>query len=220
MTIVIAICGTMGSGKSTFVENVTAALPDCRTLHEDDFNRTTDRSLAEIDEWWERGASVDEFDLSQLIQQLAVMCPDKSPTAKAAAEKSRRGETDILLLETHFGRLHPELNPWIDYQCWIDVPADIAVMRKVAQLSAQLRSQPSGDSASEGLRWIENFCKGYLTTTRKLFEMQRQKVRDLSDLSIDGHATPLNVCAEFLQKLPEAYKPDQVTGTVAHANRI
>ncbi len=220
MTIVIAICGTMGSGKSTAVDNIAAALPDCVTLQEDDFNRTTDRSLDEIDAWWTRGASVAEIDLSQVIKQLAVLCPDKDGTTHPRTESyqgtdvprspgsTRCSSRQIVLLETHFGRLHSELKPWIDYQCWIDVPADIAVARKVAQLSEQLRTHSSTDNHANGLRWIENFCKGYLTTTRKLFEMQRQKVRELSEMSIDGQGTPLDVCAEFLQKLPQRFKPE------------
>lgn len=224
MTWVIAICGTMGSGKSTVVENVAAALPDCEMLFEDDYNRTTERSLEEINAWWDRGADVGEFDLFELLTQLAARCPDKSQdqgidvprsprtflTASIAQETagSHRGIQRILLLETHFGRLHPALSPWIDFQCWIDVPADIAVARKIAQRSAQLQMQSPHNGTSDGLRWIESFCKGYLTTTRKLFEMQRQKVRDLSDVSIDGQAAPLDVCAEFLQRLPQKYKPE------------
>lgn len=208
MTTVIAICGTMGSGKSTAVENIVAALPDCVSLHEDDFNRTTDRSLDDINDWWNRGASVGEIDLSQVINQLAVKCPEKDSTTNASAIESHRRGNRILLLETHFGRLHPELSPWIDYQCWIDVPADIAVVRKVAQLSEQMRQQSFRGDSSNGLRWIEDFCKGYLTTTRKLFEMQRKKVRELSEMSIDGQGTPLDVCVEFLQKLPERFKPE------------
>ena len=213
MTIVIAICGTMGSGKTTAVENIAAALPDCVSLHEDDFNKTTERSLEDIEQWWHRGANVGEFDLSALIKQLANLCPDSIACNEGAAmyrgtDVPRSPKGQIVLLETHFGRLHPELKPWIDFQCWIDVPADIAVARKIAQLSNQMQTSQSDIGAGDGLRWIENFCNGYLTTTRKLFEMQRQQVRDLSEMSIDGQATPLNVCSEFLQRLPQKYKPE------------
>ena len=212
MTWVIAICGTMGSGKTTAVENIAAALPDCLSLHEDDFNRTTERSLDEIDAWWNRGANVGEFDLSALIGQLAALCPDRSTTTHQGTDVPRspstkgRGSRPVILLETHFGRLHPELALWIDYQCWIDVPADVALARKVAQLSQQRSA--ANTNAVDGLRWIEKFCRGYLTTTRKLFDMQRQRVRDQSELTIDGRATPLDVCSEFLQRLPQKYKPE------------
>ena len=221
MTIVIAICGTMGSGKTTAVENIAAALPDCVTMHEDDYNKTTERSLDEIDHWWNRGANVGEFDLSTLIQQLAIVCQESATSKVGAAmyqgtdvprspRHSRTGNGQIVLLETHFGRLHPELNSWIDFQCWIDVPADIAVARKIVQLCGHMRSQPANSDNKYGseLRWIENFCKGYLTTTRKLFEMQRQKVRELSEMSIDGQGTPLAVCEAFLRHLPQRFKPE------------
>ena len=87
MTKVLAICGTMGSGKTTAVENIAAALPDCVSLHEDDFNKTTERSLEDIDAWWKRGADVGEFDLSALLTQLAVLCPDRPAKPRVACIK-------------------------------------------------------------------------------------------------------------------------------------
>ena len=124
----------------------------------------------------------------------------RSPSAR------RRGGQQIVLLETHFGRLHPKLSPWIDFQFWIDVPADVALARKVAQLTQQMSA--TNDKAINGLRWIETFCNGYLTTTRKLFEMQRQDVRNQSEITINGEASPLDVCVEFLQRLPPEFRPE------------
>jgi hypothetical protein len=207
MTSIIAVCGTMGSGKSTVVENVAAAMPDCDVVFEDDFNRTTERSLEQIDLWRQHGADVGDFDLSAVIEQLQTRCPDHRGSPSSARLSTRRPTPQIILLETHFGRLHPALRPWIDYQIWIDTPADIAVMRKVAQFSSAMRNPMSG-SPAEGLRWIEEFCRGYLTTTRKLFEMQRHAVREQSDLSIDGQGTPFEVSTLFLQNLPERFRPD------------
>ena len=207
MTFIIAVCGTMGSGKTTVVENVAAALADCEVLFEDDYNRTTERSLDQIDRWWQQGADVGDFDLSALIKQLQTRCPDKVESSPSEHVSSRHRTPQIILLETHFGRLHPVLRLWIDYQVWIDTPADIAVMRKVAQFSSAMRD-PSNGSPAEGLRWIEEFCRGYLTTTRKLFEMQRHAVREQSDLSIDGQGAPFEVATLFLQNLPERFRPD------------
>ena len=64
----------MGSGKTTAVENIAAALPDCEALHEDDFNRTTELSLDEIDARWGRCPIVGELDLPELIKQLPIVC--------------------------------------------------------------------------------------------------------------------------------------------------
>lgn len=230
MTWVIAICGTMGSGKSTLAENAAAAIPDCSVVFEDDHNRMTEQSLDDIERWFARGGAVTEFDLASVISQLSRLCPDKrmalTTTAVSTSEltqasgrvfvdssgsertSSLRGLTHrIVLLETHFGRLHSGLRPWIDFQVWINTPADIAVARKVLQLSQQMTQQNPPVLNSDGLRWIEKFCSGYLTTTRKLFNLQRQQVGALSDLTIDGEGSPWDVCGQFLENLPTQFRP-------------
>lgn len=205
MTSVIAICGTMGSGKSTLVEHAASALLDCEVIFEDEHNRMTERSLVEIEEWFSRGGRVDDFDLSDVISQLTKLCPDKltNPVRKHASAHR------IVLLETHFGRLHSFLRPWIDFQVWINTPADIAVARKVMQLSQQMTQQNPPGPDFDGLRWIEKFCSGYLTTTRKLFDLQRQQVAALSDVTIDGEGSPWEVCGRFLENLPTQFRPEE-----------
>lgn len=224
MTWVIAICGTMGSGKSTLAENAAAALPDCSVVFEDDHNRMTERSLDNIEDWFSRGGDVSEFELSDVIARLTELCPDKrsmvktthasagvitSTTNAKSSPELRASAHQIVLLETHFGRLHSALSPWIDFQVWINTPADIAVARKVLQLSQQMTQQNPPVPESNGLRWIEKFCSGYLTTTRKLFNLQRQQVGAVSDVTIDGEGSPWDVCGRFLENLPTRFKPEQ-----------
>jgi uridine kinase len=38
----------------------------------------------------------------------------------------------IVLLESQFGRQHPALAPLVDFQIWLDVPADVAFARRIA----------------------------------------------------------------------------------------
>ncbi len=223
MTWVIAICGSMGSGKSTLTENAAAALPDCSVVFEDDHNRMTDRSLDNIEDWFARGGNVSEFDLSDVIARLSELCPDKridiATTRESAGVStpspnadtwpvSRASAHRIVLLETHFGRLHSALSPWIDFQVWINTPADIAVARKVLQLSQQMTEHNPPLPDSDGLRWIEKFCSGYLTTTRKLFNLQRQQVGAVSDVTIDGEGSPWDVCGRFMENLPIRFRPE------------
>lgn len=227
MTAVIAICGTMGSGKSTLAENAAAVLPDCSVIFEDDHNRMTEKSLEEVEVWFTQGGHVTEFDLADVIEQLKKACPDKwqlisakLPLDSTASHDSNQlvasgygsscGSTGrrLVLLETHFGRLHSALRPWIDFQVWINTPADIAVARKVVQLSQQMTEQNPAVSNFDGLRWIEKFCSGYLTTTRKLFNLQRQQVGALSDVTIDGEGSPWDVCGRFLESLPARFRPE------------
>ncbi len=121
----------------------------------------------------------------------------------ATHSRSEVSGSSLVLLETHFGRLHPLLKPWIGLQVWLDVPADIAIARKVAQLCGQFQRECSAEVLTGRLHWIEQFCRGYLTTTRRLFQMQRQQVQPLSDIVIDGTAEPLDVLGSVLNELPE-----------------
>ena len=210
MTTVIAICGSMGSGKSTLVDYAKAALPDCVSLKEDDFHHTMERSLDDMDAWWQRGAEIAEFDLSLVAEQLSQLCPgrfelDSSPEATAPARKQSQRQSpapEFVLFESQFGRLHPELLPWIDLQFWLDVPADLAVVRKLLQFTTDLQRNSQTVNAADGLAWIAGFCGSYLTTTRKFFEMQRTHVRSCSDRIIDGTGSPFEVCSRFLAGLP------------------
>lgn len=207
-TNVIAISGTMGSGKSTLVEHLADALPDCEMVFEDHFNQTMDQSLDRIESWWSSGADVGQFELSDLVHRLKQLCPDKHSDNPSEASPRRPGTHRFVLLETQFGRLHPDLAPWIDFQCWIEVPADIAVMRKLMQFTSASVSAPSGHHNGPDVAWIHEFCRGYLCTTRKLFEMQRHQVRNTSDASVDGLGTPLDVCSRCISILPMKYKPE------------
>ena len=107
MRRVIAVCGTMGSGKSTLVGMAAAAMCGCDVLHEDDFNRATERTLVDIEAWWKCGADVSEFDLTSLCDEFAIRRAAGIPGLQGnivAAPPSQ-----ILLLESQFGRLHPAL---------------------------------------------------------------------------------------------------------------
>ncbi|MEP3478808.1 MAG: AAA family ATPase [Fuerstiella sp.] len=196
MSHVVAICGMMGSGKSTIVKMLRSHFTDCVVLHEDDFNSAPMKSVAEVQNWWNNGANVDEFDLSALGAKL-----------KCEAEAANVPENQIVLLETQFGRHHSELRPWIDLQIWIEVDADIAFARKVSQISRQMQNDNEAHSVAGSLQWISEFCDSYLQTTRKLFIQQRQQVGQQSDERIDGSGCPEDVCEQFLTILSPLTNP-------------
>ena len=203
MKRVIAITGMMGSGKSTVVEYLVGMLPDTVALFEDDYNPTTERSLEDVRRWWESGGDLRDLDLSAVVCQLESLRANHSLAISQPAPDTEPVIVvdGLILLETQFGRLHPALRPWIDFQVWIDVPADIAFARKVAQQCRELAAHCNPN----GLQWIEGFCESYLTTTRVLFEMQRHRVGALADVLIPGEQNPIDVSMDLVQQLPAAY---------------
>lgn len=187
MIHVVAICGMMGSGKSTMLKRLREHICDCVVLQEDEYNPAPLQSVAEVQDWWDRGAKVEDFDLSALASAIQTL------TASADTTTANR----VVLLETQFGRQHPALRPLIDLQIWIDVDPDIAFARKVAQISRQMLENPEANSSSDSLAWIAGFCDAYMLTTRKLFANQRKHVGQQSDERLDGTAGPQDVCEQL-----------------------
>lgn len=185
MSCVIALSGTMGSGKSTLAAQAAATLPRTVVLTEDDFCTATHQSLSDVAAWWRRGGDVAEIDLSAVIRHL-----------QGLLHLTDESRPQFVLLETQFGRLHPQLGPWIHRQCWIEVPPDVALARKFAQLAADLNQEPI--PPHEALLWLHDFCRSYLSTTRPMFEQQRLRLRSVADTCLDGLAPPVQVLDQLL----------------------
>lgn len=171
MTHIVAVCGMMGSGKSTVLKHFHDNVPGCVVIEEDDYNAAPLRSLDDLRGWWKRGGRVDEFDLTHLSTEL---------------EAVRDSDHELVILETQFGRAHPQVRPWIDVQFWIEVDPDIAFARKVAQLAREQIDSAEQSSPTDSLRWIADFCDSYIQVTRPLFQRQKTQVGGLSDERIDG----------------------------------
>lgn len=186
MSLVIAICGTMGSGKSTLVKGLTGQLASAESIAEDDFNPAFGRSVEEVGAWWQRGGDVNEFDFSGLAATIA-----------ATSERF-----EIVLLETHFGRQHAALRPLIDLQLWLDVPFDIAFARKIGQFSRDpdFRHQSSADA----LTWMAAFSDSYLDVTRPMFCWQRTVIGGQSDERVSGEGDVKEVLSRVFVQLSAA----------------
>lgn len=183
---VIAITGTMGSGKSTIAQRLSERL-SCTVLCEDDFNPAFSRSAQDVATWWQQGGDVQQFDFTPLVQ--------------AVERATANGE--LVLLETHFGRQHSQLRPWIDLQLWLDVPFDIAFVRKAGQLCRQFADQDSHDAAA-GLRWMAEFCDAWLNVTRPMFTWQKSIIGGQSDERINAEQSVAKVLEQMRQLLPQA----------------
>ena len=189
MPCVIAISGNIGSGKTTLAAGL-AELLHCRpAICEDDLNTTQDRSLQAMRQWMDRGGDVGEFDLSHVILEVN--------------GRLQQSPQSSIVLETQFGRCHPQLNPLIDIQCWIDVPRDVSLARKLAQWSRELQQPELTMTMSERLSWIEGFCQGYLQVIRDLLDWQDQRLSPAADIIVDGTQSPQSVLHQLRQQLQQ-----------------
>lgn len=184
MSNVIAICGTMGVGKSTLAAALRERISDSVIVAEDDFNPVFRHSLETVQEWWEQGADTGQIDLRQVVMEIR--------------SSQQRGQT--VLLETQFGRLHPLLRPLIDIQIWLQAPLDVAFARRTAQLADGWRRSPETDMKRTA-EWLHEYSLGYLRVRRSMLVWQQQTLPDQSDFQLNAAASPDQLLRQALTVL-------------------
>ncbi|MCR9199668.1 MAG: AAA family ATPase [Planctomycetaceae bacterium] len=183
---VIAITGTMGSGKSTIAQALSQQF-SCAVLCEDEFNPAFSRSAQDVATWWQQGGDVQQFDFTLLVE---------------AVERAT-ANSELVLLETHFGRQHGQLRPLIDLQLWLDVPFDIAFVRKAGQLCRQFAAGEPQDAVA-ALQWMADFCDAWLNVTRPMFTWQKSVIGGQSDERINAEPSVAKVLQQMRHLLPQA----------------
>lgn len=180
---VIAVSGRPGSGKTTLARSLARQLGAC-CVEWDRYETFTRRPVAEIMDWLRRGAPYGE-----------IAVPGLADSLRSAA---RDGP---VVFDTPLGRAHPETGPLIGFAVWIECPADLALQRKLAQLSG---SVPTGRE-SAFLEWMRGYLDAYGQLVRPACELQAVRVPGTADLILDvgvEHEVALKQIAGALSHLP------------------
>lgn len=167
MNRVVAITGGMGCGKSTVVERLESLVPRAVAVHEDDHQTMTLWTADEVRRWQEAGADLARLPLEGLPDRLAAL---RDPAG---------GHHGLVLLESQFGRHHPVLAPLVDFQIWLDVPADVAFARRIAEVAGDAGADPESRLAR-----IAQLSSTYADWTARLVHRQRETVATAADVII------------------------------------
>lgn len=181
MNQVVAVTGGMGSGKSTVVERLESLLPRAVAVHEDDHQSMTQWTADEVRRWQEAGGDVARLPLEGL--------PDRLKQLRDPAG----GHCGIVLLESQFGRHHPALAPLVDFQIWLDVPADVAFARRIAEVAADAGADPQAR-----LAWIAQLSSTYASWTARLVHGQREAVAEVADVIVAANAPVADVVSHCM----------------------
>ena len=181
MNPVVAVTGGMGSGKSTVVARLESLLPRAVAVHEDDHQSMTCWTADDVRRWQEAGGDVAKLPLEGL--------PDRLKQLRDTAG----GHRGIVLLESQFGRQHPALAPLVDFQIWLDVPADVAFARRIAEVAADAGADPQAR-----LAWIAELSSTYASWTAGLVRRQRVAVAAVADVIVAADAPVADVVSHCL----------------------
>lgn len=168
---VIAISGHPGCGKTTLCSRIRTRF-GVPVINYDDHETITDRSPAEIATWLGNGADYNAIDLGEMVEEIERLLSYEGTPAPR-----------FILVDTLVGRAHAEAGRLIDFSVWIDVPADIALARKLRQAAAKaaLVDDPSAFPA-----WLDAWLGHYERFISAAYRGQHERVRPLADEIIDG----------------------------------
>lgn len=173
---VLSISGPPGSGKTTLAREV-AARTGALFLGWDDYETFTRRSPDRVADWLARGAPFDEVEAPGL----------------AAAIRAAEGP---VVIDSPFGKAHPEFGTLIDTGVWIDCAPDLALSRKIAQLAA---SVPEAQ-ASGFLNWLSGYLAAYARIVRPSIVVQEVQVAPTCALRVSGDSPPTDSARIIMQE--------------------
>lgn len=202
MSYVIAVAAPIGGGKSSLVKALAQALGDSPTIHFDHYERATQMSVSELDEWMARGADFDELNAPNLANDLAAL--KIAATAAHSTLHNDVSSTSYVVFEMPLGKEYKQTALLIDLLIWVDVPLDIALARKLKEFTDTFIASKQ-HSTQEFATFIDNYLSHYLTTVRNVLVTQEQRVRINADIIVDGRNSLDAMVQQSLQEIMTKY---------------
>jgi len=184
MNHIIAIAGPIGSGKTSLTKALAQSLGDATTLFFDDYERITDSPAKDLVQWLQNGANIDEFIVPQLAADLARL--KRGETIVHPATGATVTPRKYIVLEMPLGKEHGETAPFIDLLLWIDLPADMAVTRKIREYTRNFLENPAINDYRNCLVWLNNYLDNYQLFIGDVLAVQRERIGPKADLRLDG----------------------------------
>ncbi|UFZ08164.1 hypothetical protein LQG66_18550 [Bradyrhizobium ontarionense] len=192
-SLVIAVSGTSGAGKSSVIATTAEMLMGAARLHFDDYV-TLGNDIAQIRAWIDAGADPDEIktpvmavDLRNLISGKPVQPPNGGSIVHPA---------NYIMIEEPFGRARQELAGLIDLTVYIDVPPEVALARRIVREIASPQKQ-----AAQLVGEIEGQLLAFLAIGRDAYLAAARAARDSADLLLDGMLPVDELAASIVEEV-------------------
>jgi uridine kinase len=178
---VIVIGGTSGAGKTSLVRKTAAVLGDAVCLHFDDY-RSVSVYPPDLGDWVASGADPNEWRTPQFAADLEALRLGQAvtlPNGQGIAEPK-----PCVVVEDPFGRARQEMAPIIDFVAYVDLPLEVAMMRKLRrEVNGAARDSGSQAALDTLNQFLAEFVDGPL---REAYLAANKSARESCDLVVDG----------------------------------
>ena len=201
-SVVIAISGPAGSGKTTVCEALADTL-NAPALFFDDYagqsNLPTD-----LQKWLADGANFNEWQTPTLVDDLHRL---KAGEAIQSPNGKQIASGPIIILENPLGCAQASLASCIDYLIFLDTPLEVALARFMLRelTSGAALTRFAATDEAERHAALQMYLQGYLAVFRHVYREQHSQVSTTANLIINADQPVEAILAEIKAALQARY---------------
>ena len=189
---VIGISSVSGGGKTAVAKKLAELLQDAVTLRFDDYDGTNIHP-ENLETWLVDGGDYNAWQTPVLTRDLQALTTGNH--VASPVDGSKVSPAEYIVFDAPLGRAHCDTGQFIDFMVFIDTPLDVAMARRLLRGMAN----PPADEAA---KWIEVELSSYLNGARILYVEFRERIKQQSDLVLDGCLTVDELADEIRARMP------------------